>query len=99
MVASRQDVLDSLAAQRERLKFLGVRKLSLFGSAARDQLTDQSDLDVLVEFAPKTFDRYMDVKFLLEDVLGRRVDLVLPETLKPQLKTAILRDRIDVEGF
>lgn len=99
MVATRQDVLDSLAAQRERLKVLGVRRLSLFGSAARDQLTDQSDLDVLVELAPKTFDRYMDVKFLLEDSLGRRVDLVLPETLKPRLRAAILRDRIDVEGF
>jgi predicted nucleotidyltransferase len=99
MVATRQDVLDSLVAQRDRLKRLGVRKLSLFGSAARDQLSDQSDLDVLVELAPKTFDGYMDVKFLLEDSLGRRVDLVLLDALKPRLRAAILKDRIDVEGF
>lgn len=99
MIATRQEVLTSLAAQHERLRKLGVRRLSLFGSAARDQLTADSDLDVLIDLAPRTFDRYMDVTFLLEDSLGHRVDLVLETAIKPRLRAAIARDRIDVQGF
>jgi predicted nucleotidyltransferase len=64
----------------------------LFGSAARNEATEASDLDFLVEFQQKSFDAYMDLKALLEDIFGRRLDLVLPETLKPRF-----RDRITEE--
>ena len=58
----------------------GARYLALFGSAARDELHDDSDVDILVEFeGPGTFDGYMDLKFFLESLLGRQVDLRLPK--------------------
>ena len=71
---------------RAALECHGVRRLVLFGSMARDEARPDSDIDVLVEFdGPATFDGYMDVKFLLEDVLGQSIDLVTPKALRPAL--------------
>jgi predicted nucleotidyltransferase len=85
-------VMCVLDEHREELRRLGVRRLGLFGSAARDEATEASDLDFLVEFQRKSFDAYMDLKALLEDLFGRRVDLVLPENLKPRLRDRIAQD-------
>ncbi len=97
--ASPTTILETLAAKRDALQKLGVRRLGLFGSAVRGELTDASDLDFVVELAEKTFDRYMDVKFLLEDTFGRRVDLVLLGTIKPALKDRILSEVVYVQGL
>ena len=73
----------------------GVRSISLFGSVARDQAGPGSDLDVLVEFeAQATFDRYMGLKFLLEDTLGVKVDLVTRAALRPILRERVLAEAI-----
>ncbi len=81
------------------LRGLGVKSLSLFGSAARDEAHPDSDVDVLIEFefeGRATFDAFMGVKELLERVLGRRVDLVTRGALKPLVKTSIERDLVRV---
>jgi predicted nucleotidyltransferase len=85
-------VLGILDENRQELCRLGVRRLGLFGSAARNEASDASDLDFLVEFQHKSFDAYMDLKALLERVFDRRVDLVLPENLKPRLRARIAKD-------
>jgi predicted nucleotidyltransferase len=87
---SRDEILALLGAHRERLRSLGVKRLGLFGSAVRGDLTSESDLDFLVEFDVKSFDAYMDLKFLLEDLFDRKVDLVLADAIKPRLRRAIL---------
>jgi predicted nucleotidyltransferase len=74
---------------RERF---AVRRIGLFGSCARDEARDDSDLDVLVEFDRKTFDNYMGLKLFLEDSLGREVDLVIAENIKPLLRKYILAE-------
>ena len=94
-----QQIIDVVRSHREELRCLGVRRLGLFGSAARDEATEASDLDFLVEFDRKTFDAYMDVKELLERLFARRIDLVLAEAVKPQLKPRILREAIYAEGL
>jgi predicted nucleotidyltransferase len=66
-----------------------VRRIGVFGSMARDNASPSSDVDVLVELAEPTFDHYMDLKLYLESVLGRPVDLVLHDTIKPRLKAII----------
>ena len=72
----------------------GVRELAVFGSVARGEASDASDLDVLVDFAgPATFDGYMGLKLFLEDSLGVKVDLVTRAALKPRL-----RERIESEA-
>jgi uncharacterized protein len=71
--------------------------LRLFGSAARDELRDDSDVDVLVEFnAAATFRQYMGLKFYLEDLLGRRVDLVTTKGLRQEFRPTVEQEAIVV---
>ncbi len=70
----------------------GVRKIGVFGSIARGEERGDSDIDVLVSLSSPTFDRYMDLKFHLEGLLGRTVDLVMESALKPRLRENILRE-------
>ena len=74
----------------------GVKSLGVFGSWARGEATAASDLDLLVEFDALSFDRYMDLKFHIEDLLHVRVDLVLKGNLKPALRDRILKEVRDV---
>ena len=93
----RDAIISLIRKNQAQLKDLGVRSLSIFGSVARGEETQGSDLDVLVEFEGQpTFDGFMDTKIYLEDLLGRKVDLVLPQAIKPQLKPHILQDMIHV---
>ena len=66
-----------------------VTRIGVFGSFARAEERPDSDVDVLVELAEPTFDHYMDLKFRLEELLRRPVDLVLADTVKPRLKPII----------
>ena len=78
---------------------LGVERLAVFGSVAHRQNTRGSDLDILVRFqaGKKTFDNYMDVKFLLEGLFpGIGIDLVLESSLKPAIRDRVLAEARDV---
>ena len=52
-----------------------------------------------MEFETKSFDAYMDLKDYLEDLLGRRVDLVISDTIKPRLRKTILQEAVHVPGL
>ena len=93
-VASKAEVLERLRSARGRLASLGVKGLGLFGSLLTGQHTPASDVDILVEFEHDrhTFDSFMDLAFFLEDLLGRRVELVTPESLSPHIGPHILRE-------
>jgi uncharacterized protein len=69
---------------------MGVRKIGLFGSFKRGEARQKSDIDILVLLEKPTFDSYMEVKFYLEDLFGRKVDLVMEEAIKPRLRPYIL---------
>jgi uncharacterized protein len=71
----------------------GITRLALFGSAARDTLRDDSDIDVLVAFdGPATAERYFGVQFYLEDLTGRSIDLVTENALRAELRPFVERD-------
>ncbi len=75
----------------------GVRRVALFGSTARDEAREDSDLDLLVEFElVPTLDRFVGLKLFLEDHLGRKVDLVTPDALKPRMRPVVEREALDV---
>lgn len=93
----RDTILSILTKHQLTLKKLGVKSLALFGSVARDEARPDSDVDFLVELEPPiTFDRYMDVKFFLEDRLGTPVDLVSKGSLKPQIRELVEKEAIYV---
>ena len=93
----RAEVPATLSAQVDGLRRHGVRSLFLFGSVARDEAGPGSDVDLLVDFeAPPGFDRYMDLKFFLEDLLQTRVDLVMRGALRPRWRTRIEAEALRV---
>lgn len=97
-VIRRGDARRILTEARADILRLGVLRLALFGSVERDAARADSDVDVLVEFAPgeKSFDHFLALADLLESLLGRRVELVTPEALSPFLRPYILAEARDV---
>jgi hypothetical protein len=90
------DKTDILRVIREKQPELAarftVRRIGVFGSFARDSASPESDMDIIVEMAEPTFDHYMDLKFYLEELLDRSVDLVMAETVKPRLRPIIAKE-------
>ena len=86
-----QELHDALESVRHRLKTdFGVAALYVFGSVARGDATAGSDVDLLVDFDGRpTFAKFMDLKALLEDALGARVDLVTRPALREQLRPQV----------
>ena len=68
-----------------------VKNIGIFGSFARKEETDESDVDLIVEFEKgyKDLFNYIDLKFYLEEILNRRVDLVMKEAVRPRLRKKI----------
>jgi predicted nucleotidyltransferase len=99
MKQNRDQILKTLKEHEEDIRRFHVRRLGLFGSYARGENTETSDLDFVVEFDQKTFDAYMDLKFYLEGLFRQRVDLVLANTIKPLLRPQILADTIYAPGL
>jgi len=99
MLRTRDSVLQTLAENGAKIRGFGVRRLGLSGSWARGDAAPASDLDLVVEFERKSFDAYMDLKTFLEDLLGRPVDLVPTNAVKPHLRAPILESVVDVPGL
>ena len=94
MITTKKDILNALDQNRSRLSALGVRRIGLFGSYVRGEQRPDSDIDLLVEFEPgrKTFDAFMELSFLLEEILQHKVELVTVESLSPYLAPHILKE-------
>jgi predicted nucleotidyltransferase len=95
---NRQVILERLNAEAPGLRRkYGVKSLAIFGSMARGDDREDSDVDILVTFEGQaTFDNFMGLKLDLEDLLGRRVDLGTPSTLRPEMRAEVERDLIHV---
>jgi hypothetical protein len=94
----RKQVLARLAQTKPSLaKRFGVTRLALFGSTVRGSAGAGSDIDILVAFdGPATSERYFGVQFELEDLLGSPVDLVTVKALRPELRSIIESEAVDV---
>ena len=94
----KHEVLQLLAQHKaELVRQFGITELALFGSTARDEARDDSDIDVMVNFDGRsTAKRYFGVQFYLEDLLGCPVDLVQEGVIRPELKPYIEKDLIHV---
>jgi predicted nucleotidyltransferase len=89
-----QEAIRRLGAARPELASLGVRSLDLFGSVARGDAGPASDVDLLVDFdRPIGLFHFFRVQRRLEEILGCKVDLVMRDAVKRQL-----RDRIFAEA-
>ena len=93
-VNNKAQILEVLHNSAKQLNALGVKRIGLFGSFVSGSQTEDSDVDIFVEFfsAQHTFDNFMELAFLLEDQFGRRVELVTPESLSPYLGPHIMQE-------
>lgn len=89
-----EEILHEVEENRETIRGFGVVRLGIFGSYARGDDKETSDLDFLVEFDQATFDNYFDLKFFLEGLFAREVDLVIKDTIKPRIRAAILEETV-----
>jgi len=93
---------DIQAILQERKNYLvekfGVIEIAIFGSYARGEQMKDSDVDLIVDFKEgwKTFDNYMDLKFYLEELFGKKVDLVIKSAINPRIKPFIIEEAIYV---
>lgn len=98
-VQTKDELLQVLRSCREGLtERFGVIDLAVFGSYAKELQKKRSDIDILVELEKsyKTFDNYMELKFFLSRAIGGKVDLVLKDSVREELKARIFRESVHV---
>jgi hypothetical protein len=94
---NKREVIKKLASFEDELKKFSVKDLYLFGSYAREEAGEQSDLDILVEFevgAQIGLFEFARLRRQLSQLLGREVDLVTPDAIRPEMKDQILREAV-----
>ena len=91
---TKQDLWEVLAKNSEVIKSYGVNSLGVFGSFMKGAFNDKSDVDLIVDFVPekKNFDNFMDLSFFLEELLGRKVELLTPQSLSKFIGTHTLKE-------
>jgi predicted nucleotidyltransferase len=94
------EIRTALRAQRPVLeREYGVTRLAVFGSYARSEQTEESDVDILVEFREPLGLRFVHLADLLERALGMKVDLLAPDSIKPNRRPHILTEVCPVWGM
>ncbi len=94
MFQNKEGILATLIGNQAKIKSFGIKRLGLFGSYVKGKQNIQSDIDLLVEFeeGKKTFDNFMHLSFLLEDLLEKKIELVTLESLNPYIKPKIVKE-------
>jgi len=91
---TKERILKTIRQHSDEINAYGVKRVGIFGSFSRVRQSSNSDIDILVEFerGNKTFDNYMDIKFFLERLFHRKVDLVIKDALKARIKNRVLSE-------
>ncbi|TGK89250.1 nucleotidyltransferase [Leptospira noumeaensis] len=92
-------IQNSLKNYKKELDILGVETIHLFGSVARNEAKQNSDIDFLVKFKSgmKNFDNYINLTFLLEDIFKVKVDLLTTESISGSLKNSVESESVLIE--
>ena len=99
---NKEQIFKLLQSNNQQIRDFGVKKIGLFGSFAKNQQTTESDIDFIVEFEKekKSYKRFIKLAFFLEELLGRKVDLLTNKSLSPYLGPQILNETENVPlGF
>ena len=93
-VQNKESLINLILSNKNRILDFGVSRLGIFGSFVRNEANKMSDVDFYIEFFPekKTFDNFMDLGFFLEEITGRKIELVTPQSLSPYIGPHILKE-------
>jgi len=94
LIHNKKELMNILQDQKDTIRSFGVKELNLFGSFAEDKrINEQSDIDLLVEFeeGKKSFDNFIELNYFLEDLTGRKVELLTHQSLSKFIGPHILK--------
>ena len=93
-IHTKYDLMHSLSENREAIKAFGVNSLGIFGSFRKETNTESSDVDLYVDFDPtrKSFDNFMALSFFIDELVGRKVEIVTPQSLSKFIGPHILNE-------
>lgn len=91
---NKKTLLVLLSENALAIRKYGVRQLGIFGSFVRNEATENSDVDFFVDFFPdkKNFDNFMELAFLLQNITGRKVEIITPQSLSKYFGNTILNE-------
>ena len=93
-----QAILIFLKENKETFRYrFGVRRIAIFGSYARGDQNEQSDIDILIDMLPETeniFDKRLELRELIKDHFAKNVDICHEQALKPIFKDSVLQEAI-----
>ena len=78
--------------KNEIINKYNVKRIGIFGSYAKGQQKEESDIDVLVEFEKPTFDNFIELSFFLEELFYKKVDLLTPKSLSPYMQPTVEKE-------
>ncbi len=93
-VNTKRELLERILSGQDKIRGYGVKQLGIFGSFVRNEAKANSDIDFLIEFYPekKNFDNFMELAFYLQNLLGRKVEIVTPQSLSKYTGPYILKE-------
>lgn len=94
-MTNKEYILSEMKQQKRKLQNLGIVRIGLFGSYVREQQSEKSDIDILIEFEPEkeNFDNYMSVYDILENLFkNEKVEIVTKNGLSPYIGPQILKE-------
>ncbi|MBL7931697.1 MAG: nucleotidyltransferase family protein [Bacteroidia bacterium] len=93
-VKTKKELIDRLLYNQKRILSYGVERLGVFGSFVRDQAKENSDVDFFIHFEPerKTFKNFMRLAETLEEITGRKIEMVTPQSLSKYIGPYILKE-------
>ncbi len=88
------EIINKLMKNGKIIRNFGVRRIGLFGSVVKGETKDESDIDIMVEFEEREekYSNLINLYFFLQDLLGRKIDLVTPNSISPYLSSYILKE-------
>ena len=95
---NKEEILKKIRENREKIRSFGVRRIGIFGSAVREEMTEKSDIDVVVEFeeGKATFKNVCGLVDFLEELFGREVDILTPDGID-SIRIKHVREKIKRE--
>jgi len=91
---NKEEILRKIRENRDKIRSFGVKRIGVFGSFVRGEEKEDSDIDIIVEFEEekKNFDNFINLAFYLEELLGRKVELLTPESISQYMKPYVERE-------
>lgn len=92
-VTNKKELIRLLLENSRAISGFGVKKIGIFGSFVRNEATEKSDVDFFVDFFPgkKNFDNFMELAFFLQEITGKKIELVTPQSLSKYFGNSILK--------